>query len=186
MLRHKTPTHLPVELLMNMAIQNWLSHIMEKLESEATRPTQNLRHLVGHANLIDSMVRAEEKEAQKAEEEEKSWFIKSVEKAAEHGSVLWSNAPDRDLADDSLVQRNYYFSKVLRVELKEYDAKDEDNEESIRPLFAYRKEAPVEAYRSLLSMSPDRDARRKQYDNLRGSSSPPFLKCKNQRHILPS
>ena len=141
-----------------MAIDKWLSHlIMEKLSSEATRPEQNLRLLVAHANLLDSI--HEVKEVQKGEEEQNSWFIECVKAATEHGCIL---AIDRDAADDSLDQGDYciadYGAKVSCVEVKEYDVEDDDNGKYILSAIAYQKEVPaIEALPELRSKYPTRN-----------------------------
>jgi hypothetical protein len=49
-----------------------------KLSSEAARPDHNLRLLVGHANLLDSLML----DLADAEREQESWFNESVRKAA--------------------------------------------------------------------------------------------------------
>jgi len=49
-----------------------------KLSSEASRPDHNLRLLVGHANLLDSLML----ELHDAEREQESWFNQSVRSAA--------------------------------------------------------------------------------------------------------
>ena len=56
----------------------YLAHTArDKLSSEAARADHNLRLLVGHANLLDSLML----ELAEAEQEQKSWFNESVKKA---------------------------------------------------------------------------------------------------------
>ncbi|KAI5862296.1 hypothetical protein GGS23DRAFT_91537 [Durotheca rogersii] len=62
-----------------------------KLSSEAARPDHNLRLLVGHANLLDSLML----ELAEAEREQESWFNQSVRGAAPHAGerhVQWADS----------------------------------------------------------------------------------------------
>ncbi len=57
----------------------YLAHTARgKLSSEAARADHNLRLLVGHANLLDSLML----ELAEAEQEQESWFNQSVKKAS--------------------------------------------------------------------------------------------------------
>lgn len=115
----------------------------------------NLRQLVAHANLLDSMLHAKAKEAHEKEVEENAWFIESLEQATEHGSVLWPDVSDREPARDSLAQRDTPL------------------------LLAYRNDVPA-AYR-LFAMSADHEAGPEQYENVRWVSFQGLLKSKRQR-----
>lgn len=62
-----------------------------KLSSEAARPDHNLRLLVGHANLLDSLM----VELADAEREQESWFNQSVRGASsrsEERHIQWADA----------------------------------------------------------------------------------------------
>ncbi|KAK3375488.1 hypothetical protein B0H63DRAFT_400054 [Podospora didyma] len=69
-----------------------------KLSSEAARPDHNLRLLVGHANLLDSLML----ELADAEREQESWFNQSVRGATktEDRHIQWADSvveePDHD------------------------------------------------------------------------------------------
>jgi len=75
-----------------------------KLSSEAARPDHNLRLLVGHANLLDSLML----DLAEAEREQESWFNQSVRGAApksEDKHIQWADSiieePEHDwLAED--------------------------------------------------------------------------------------
>ncbi|KAJ4292227.1 hypothetical protein N0V88_005858 [Collariella sp. IMI 366227] len=61
-----------------------------KLSSEAARPDHNLRLLVGHANLLDSLML----ELADAEREQESWFNQSVRGASHHAEerhIQWAD-----------------------------------------------------------------------------------------------
>lgn len=76
-----------------------------KLSSEAARPDHNLRLLVGHANLLDSLML----DLAEAEREQESWFNQSVRasapttptKPAEEKHIQWAEEPEHDFADSS-------------------------------------------------------------------------------------
>jgi len=69
-----------------------------KLSSEAARPDHNLRLLVGHANLLDSLML----DLAEAEREQESWFNQSVRGATktEDRHIQWADSvveePDHD------------------------------------------------------------------------------------------
>jgi hypothetical protein len=76
-----------------------------KLSSEAGRPDHNLRLLVGHANLLDSLM----VELADAEREQESWFNQSVrgattssstKQAAQDRHVQWADAIIEDPEED--------------------------------------------------------------------------------------
>jgi len=79
-----------------------------KLSSEAARPDHNLRLLVGHANLLDSLML----DLAEAEREQESWFNQSVRGAApksEDKHIQWAGSmveesehdfDDSDSSDD--------------------------------------------------------------------------------------
>ena len=70
-----------------------------KLSSEAARPDHNLRLLVGHANLLDSLML----DLADAEREQESWFNQSVRvaspKADERRHVQWADAVEEPEED---------------------------------------------------------------------------------------
>jgi len=68
----------------------YLAHTARgKLSSEAARADHNLRLLVGHANLLDSLML----ELAEAEQEQESWFNQSVNAAkTEDKHIQWADA----------------------------------------------------------------------------------------------
>lgn len=71
-----------------------------KLSSEASRADHNLRLLVGHANLLDSLML----ELAEAEQEQETWFNQSVRKASHKPSeprhIQWADAVVEDPEED--------------------------------------------------------------------------------------
>lgn len=78
----------------------YLAHTARgKLSSEAGRADHNLRLLVGHANLLDSLML----ELSEAEQEQESWFNQSVRKASkpeEPRHIQWADSIVEDLEED--------------------------------------------------------------------------------------
>jgi hypothetical protein len=78
----------------------YLAHTARgKLSSEAARADHNLRLLVGHANLLDSLML----ELAEAEQEQESWFNQSVKKATkteEPKHIQWADTIVEDPAED--------------------------------------------------------------------------------------
>jgi len=77
---------------MSIAQTYFLAHkARAKLSSEAARPDHNLRLLVGHANLLDSLMM----ELADAEREQESWFNQSVRGAShapsEERHIQWAD-----------------------------------------------------------------------------------------------
>lgn len=77
---------------MSIAQTYFLAHkARAKLSSEAARPDHNLRLLVGHANLLDSLML----ELADAEREQESWFNQSVRgashAASEEKHIQWAD-----------------------------------------------------------------------------------------------
>jgi hypothetical protein len=70
------------------------------------RPDQNLRLLVAHANLLDSVVRARVEETEREEAEQNTWYMESVQRATESGSI--QGAAGQDIAYENLGSRNNY------------------------------------------------------------------------------
>lgn len=121
----------------------YLAHTARgKLSSEAARPDHNLRLLVGHANLLDSLML----ELAEAEQEQESWFNQSVRKATktENKHIQWADSivedPEEDWqaedADDSSDSDS------------EYDS-DEDMEE-----FAQLERVPSRTAATLIISKP--------------------------------
>ncbi len=70
-----------------------------KLANEASRADHNLRLLVGHANLLDSLML----DLAEAEQEQESWFNQSVKKATrseEPKHIQWADAVVEDPEED--------------------------------------------------------------------------------------
>jgi hypothetical protein len=106
----------------------YLAHTARgKLSYEASRADHNLRLLVGHANLLDSLML----ELAEAEQEQESWFNQSVKKASKSSTksshIQWADAiveePEEDWAaedaDDSSDSES------------EYDDEEEEEEEDV-------------------------------------------------------
>ena len=78
----------------------YLAHTARgKLSSEAARADHNLRLLVGHANLLDSLML----ELAEAEQEQESWFNQSVKKAnktEEPKHIQWADSIVEDPEED--------------------------------------------------------------------------------------
>ena len=73
-----------------------------KLSKEASRPSHDLRRLVGHANMLDNLML----DLSQAEQEQENWFnqsVKSANKAAsEPKHIQWADAiPEEVVEDDS-------------------------------------------------------------------------------------
>ncbi|SMQ47269.1 unnamed protein product [Zymoseptoria tritici ST99CH_3D7] len=70
-----------------------------KLGREAGRADHNLRRLVGHANLLDTLML----ELADAEREQEAWFNQSVKKASKPEQpqhIQWIDTIDEDMEDD--------------------------------------------------------------------------------------
>ncbi|KAI8625218.1 hypothetical protein F5Y19DRAFT_450666 [Xylariaceae sp. FL1651] len=82
----------PKKKSMSITQTYFLAHkARAKLSSEAARPDHNLRLLVGHANLLDSLML----DLADAEREQESWFNQSVRGAApktQERHVQWADA----------------------------------------------------------------------------------------------
>lgn len=78
----------------------YLAHTARgKLSSEAARSDHNLRLLVGHANLLDSLML----ELAEAEQEQESWFNQSVKKATKTEDprhIQWADTIVEDPEED--------------------------------------------------------------------------------------
>ncbi|KAF2963657.1 hypothetical protein GQX73_g9914 [Xylaria multiplex] len=93
-----SPHQLHRKKTMSITQTYFLAHkARAKLSSEAARPDHNLRLLVGHANLLDSLML----DLADAEREQESWFNQSVRGATtpkpEERHVQWADAvPEED------------------------------------------------------------------------------------------
>ena len=71
-----------------------------KLSREASRPSHNLRRLVGHANMLDNLMI----DLSNAEQEQESWFnqsVKTASKAEEPKHIQWAETiPEEAMEDD--------------------------------------------------------------------------------------
>ena len=68
-----------------------------KLSKEAARSDHNLRLLVGHANLLDSLML----DLSNAEQEQEQWFNQTVSKATEESKhIQWADAVVEDPEED--------------------------------------------------------------------------------------
>jgi len=120
----------------------YLAHTARgKLSSEAARADHNLRLLVGHANLLDSLML----DLAEAEQEQESWFNQSVKKAthkAEEKHIQWADTIVEDPEEDW--QAEDADSSDSESE-SEYDSADEDMEMAANVLSLQR----VQSHRSI-------------------------------------
>ncbi|WYZ40720.1 hypothetical protein EsH8_IV_001061 [Colletotrichum jinshuiense] len=95
-----SPLHITAQKKkMSITQTYYLAHkARAKLSSEAARSDHDLRLLVGHANLLDSLML----ELADAEREQESWFNQSVRGAtkSEERHVQWADAIAEDPEDD--------------------------------------------------------------------------------------
>lgn len=96
---HHTP-YAPAKKAMSITQTYFLAHkARAKLSTEAARPDHNLRLLVGHANLLDSLML----DLADAEREQESWFNQSVRGAApetQERHIQWADAVAEDDEDE--------------------------------------------------------------------------------------
>lgn len=108
----------------------YLAHTARgKLSSEAGRADHNLRLLVGHANLLDSLML----ELAEAEQEQESWFNQSVKKAAAGSKASEPEEPKHIQWADTVVEDPEEDWQVEDVDDSsdsdsEYDSDEEDVE----------------------------------------------------------
>ncbi|KAJ8064550.1 hypothetical protein OCU04_006880 [Sclerotinia nivalis] len=110
----------------------YLAHTARgKLSSEASRADHNLRLLVGHANLLDSLML----ELAEAEQEQESWFNQSVRKATKQEDprhIQWADnvveEPEEDWETSDLDNDD------SSDEDSEYDSDEEMEEPSMASL----------------------------------------------------
>ncbi|KAK2000048.1 hypothetical protein LX36DRAFT_445470 [Colletotrichum falcatum] len=94
-----SPLRLAVQKKMSITQTYYLAHkARAKLSSEAARADHDLRLLVGHANLLDSLML----ELADAEREQESWFNQSVRGATktEDRHVQWADSVVEDPEED--------------------------------------------------------------------------------------
>ncbi|ORY68395.1 uncharacterized protein BCR38DRAFT_328262, partial [Pseudomassariella vexata] len=95
-----SPLSTPKPKKMSISQTYFLAHrARAKLSSEAARADHNLRLLVGHANLLDSLML----DLANAEREQESWFNQSVRGASpqtEERRVQWSNSIADETEED--------------------------------------------------------------------------------------
>ncbi|KAI1433424.1 hypothetical protein GGR50DRAFT_696157 [Xylaria sp. CBS 124048] len=94
-----SPSPRPARKTMSITQTYFLAHkARAKLSREAGRPDHNLRLLVGHANLLDSLML----DLADAEREQESWFNQSVRGAApktQERHVQWADSVVREEED---------------------------------------------------------------------------------------
>ncbi|CCC11964.1 hypothetical protein SMACR_02186 [Sordaria macrospora] len=104
-----------------------------KLSSEAARPDHNLRLLVGHANLLDSLM----VELADAEREQESWFNQSVRGASSNRSeerhIQWADTVVEEPEHDWQAEDAEYSDSDSDSDsdLSEDDEEDRDEDEDI-------------------------------------------------------
>ncbi|KAH7162499.1 hypothetical protein B0J13DRAFT_536163 [Dactylonectria estremocensis] len=118
---HSTQSLRQVAIKKNMSITQtyYLAHkARSKLSREAAQPDHDLRLLVGHANLLDSLML----ELADAEREQERWFNQSVRGA--------SNTKDRHVqwADNAIAEEDEQEYDSDSSDSDDYDSEDEDIE----------------------------------------------------------
>ncbi|KAF1813003.1 hypothetical protein P152DRAFT_466303 [Eremomyces bilateralis CBS 781.70] len=116
-----------------------------KLGREAQKSDHSLRHLVGHANLLDSLM----VELHEAEREQETWFNQTIQKAEEPMHVRWadsaimeededdsaSDASDSDSDDDfdeadfELTAPLHFRQSAISITSREVEDSDEEFED---------------------------------------------------------
>ncbi|KAI0480136.1 hypothetical protein GGR56DRAFT_255096 [Xylariaceae sp. FL0804] len=114
---HSSPTS-PKKKAMSITQTYFLAHkARAKLSSEAARPDHNLRLLVGHANLLDSLMI----DLAEAEREQESWFNQSVRGAGaaatktEQKHIRWADTVPEE--------------EDWEADLSDSDSSDDDEED---------------------------------------------------------
>ncbi|KAG7293981.1 hypothetical protein NEMBOFW57_004042 [Staphylotrichum longicolle] len=102
-----------------------------KLSSEAARPDHNLRLLLGHANLLDSLIL----ELAVAEREQESWFNQSVRGASHSSSsttsTSTSTSQDRHIQwADTIVEEPEHDWQAENADSDDSDSDDSDDSDS--------------------------------------------------------
>ncbi|CAG8974639.1 hypothetical protein HYALB_00012107 [Hymenoscyphus albidus] len=159
----------------------YLAHTARgKLSSEAARSDHDLRLLVGHANLLDSLML----ELAEAEQEQESWFNQSVKKAAktseEPRHIQWADsvveepeedwqAEDADSSDDEYdseeeIEMEAHMAALQRVTSHQITEVEEDDDEEF-------EDDGEEDYAALqLTLSPSHSASPPELDHDSDSS----------------
>lgn len=120
---------------MSLTQTYYLAHTARgKLSAEAARSDHNLRLLVGHANLLDSLML----DLASAEQEQESWFNKSVQSATKNSSeestrqhIQWADAVVEDPEEDWDAND----ADSSDSDDSEYDEDDDMNEASFTALY---------------------------------------------------
>ncbi|KFY28262.1 hypothetical protein V493_03025 [Pseudogymnoascus sp. VKM F-4281 (FW-2241)] len=119
-----SPAPPPKRKTMSITQTYYLAHSARgKLSSEASRSDHRLRRLVGHANLLDSLML----ELADAEAEQESWFnasVRGARKEAEERHIQWADSVVEEPEED------------WRVEDAESESSDEEEEEDVDMGFA--------------------------------------------------
>jgi len=126
------------------------SSARSKLGREASRPDHNLRLLVGHANLLDSLML----DLQDAEREQEAWFnqtVQKAQKAEEPKHIQWADTiveedeeEDDSDSDSDFDEEDLEMIKNIRsirqppvsVSSQEYDEEEYYDEEEDEPELA--------------------------------------------------
>ncbi|KAL2068217.1 hypothetical protein VTL71DRAFT_16315 [Oculimacula yallundae] len=176
----------------------YLAHTARgKLSSEAARADHNLRLLVGHANLLDSLML----ELAAAEQEQESWFNQSVKKATkteESKHIQWADtivedpeedwqAEDADSSDsdseydsDDDMEMDAGFAQLQRVASNSHMAIVEETEE----IFEDDGEEDLEGLQ--LHLTPSRSQHPPELDHDSDSSEDDSMPPSPPNDSLPS
>jgi len=118
------PHLLPKRKTMSITQTYYLAHkARAKLSHEAARSDHNLRLLVGHANLLDSLML----ELADAEREQESWFNQSVRGATKHDDkrhIQWADSIVEDPEEDWRVEDAQSDSSDSEDDYDEDEAED--------------------------------------------------------------
>lgn len=128
---------------MSLTQTYYLAHTARgKLSKEAARGDHNLRLLVGHANLLDSLML----DLANAEQEQESWFNQTVKSAAKASSEESKQSQRVTWADQHTITEEEMYD--------EDSESDSDDEESAEVAVAARK---ITAQPMQISLSEDED-----------------------------
>jgi len=129
-------THPQKKQKMSITQTYFLAHSARgKLSKEAARADHDLRLLVGHANLLDSLML----DLANAEQEQEQWFTKSVsqsEETVEEPEADWqvedaedSESDSNDDEDIQMMEATTQASVVTATEADDEDFEEDDEEE---------------------------------------------------------
>ncbi|EED18700.1 conserved hypothetical protein [Talaromyces stipitatus ATCC 10500] len=118
----------------------YLAHTARsKLSKEAARSDHDLRLLVGHANLLDSLML----DLANAEREQEQWFnntVRNATKKAQPSHIRWADTIEEESMEDDVSDDD---SDMSDDDYSDYDEEEEDDEEKFEDLTAIYTAAAV-------------------------------------------